>query len=52
MKRSEREFKLRMLLKAIVLVLNTHLMMKSLKIKSQNQTRVLLNQKFNKYKDG
>jgi len=52
MKRSERELKLRMVSKAIVLALNTLLMMKNSRIKSQKVIRAPLNPKLNKLKDG
>jgi hypothetical protein len=52
MKRLERELKPRMALKAIVLALNTLLMMKNSRIKSQKMIRAPLNPKLNKLKDG
>lgn len=51
-KRSERESKPRMPLKAIASVLNTLLMIKNLKTRSLLEINKQLNQKFNKLKDG
>jgi hypothetical protein len=51
-KRSERELKLRMLLKAIVLALNTLLMMKNSRTKFLKVKKIPLKLKLNKLKDG
>jgi len=51
-KRSERELKLRMLLKAIALASSTPLTTKNLRTKFNKVTKIPLNQKLNKFKDG
>jgi hypothetical protein len=52
MKKSERELKPKMVLKAIVLASSTLLMMKNSKTKFQKVIRALLNKRLNKLKDG